>query len=268
MSVADSPGIPRGGRDLVLTAPYNDIDRTRQIIEARHEDLAGIFVEPVMRGLSVAPGFLEGVRDLAVRFCIPLVFDEVITGFRLHPGGAQAYYDVTPDIAVYGKGMGAGYPIGAIAGTEEMMAPFDPSSPEGRRIFALGGYHGNALTAAAALANLTELQRPGVYERFHWYGDRIRAELSELFRRRGLSVQMTGAGPIVEYFFTPEAVTDYRSTLRSDRRLKGLLAQAMPRSGIFGGAGRYNWTTAHGDRELALLMDAVDAALEYLITSL
>ena len=261
LSTPDTPGIPAAERDLVLVAPYNDIDRTRQIIAEHGAELAGIFVEPVMRGLASSPGFLEGLRALASEHRIPLVFDEVITGFRLALGGAQTYYGVIPDLAVYGKGLGAGYPIGAVAGTDELMGLFDPSTRDGRRIFSLGSFHGNPLSATAAVAALTELGKPGVYESLEGYGDRLREGLAELFERHGLAFQMTGAGPIVEFFFTGEPITDYRSTLRSNLRLKDLLGQALPRHGVLGGGGRYGLSTCHRDEELSVLLDAVQASL-------
>lgn len=260
--VADTLGIPACERDLVLVARYNDLDHTRQIIRDHHQELAGIFVEPVMRGLASRPGFLEGVRELASQYHIPLVFDEVITGFRLALGGAQAYYQVTPDLAVFGKGFGAGYPIGAVAGSEELMSLLDPASDDDHRIYALGSFHANPLSATAALTNLRELAKPGVYQRLNAYGDQLSAGLVELFARYGLTVQMTGAGSIVEFFFTPEPITDYRSTLRSNLDLKRLLGQTMPQQGVFGGGGRYNASTCHGAAELDLMLAAVEAGLQ------
>jgi glutamate-1-semialdehyde 2,1-aminomutase len=258
----DTAGIPACMRDLVLVAPYNDLGRTRAIIQDRHAELAGIFLEPVMRGIAPASGFMEGVRELATRYHVPLVFDEVITGFRLAYGGAQAYYGVTPDLATFGKGMGAGYPIGAVVGSEELMSVFDPASPDDRRIYALGSFYGNALVAAAAVANLSELGRPGAYERLNGFGDRLRAGLAEIFARFGLPCQMTGAGSTVEFFFMSEPITDYRSTLRSNLRLKGLLGQELPRRQINGGGGRYGASTAHGDTELALMLEAVADSMQ------
>ena len=260
-STPDTPGIPAAERDLVLVAPYNDIDRTGQIIAEHGAELAGIFVEPVMRGLASNPGFLEGLRALASEHRIPLVFDEVITGFRLAMGGAQSYYGVTPDLAVYGKGLGAGYPIGAVAGSDVLMGLFDPSTQDGRPVFSLGSFHGNPLSATAAVAALTELGKPGIYESLEGYGDQLRRGLAELFERHGLAVQMTGVGPIVEFFFTGEPITDYRSTLKSNLRLKDLLGQALPRHGVRGGGGRYGLSTCHRDEELAVLLDAVEASL-------
>ena len=261
-STPDSPGTPALLRDLVLIAPYNDLDGTREVVRAHRDELAGIFVEPVMRGIASRPGFLEGVREMASEFHIPLVFDEVNTGFRLALGGAQAFYGVTPDLAVFGKGMGSGYPIGAIAGSDEIMSVFDPASPEGSKVFSLGSFHGNALSATAGTATLTELRKPGTYERLNGYGDQLREGLSELFSRYDLPAQMSGEGSIVEFFFTLEPITDYRSTLRTNLRLKALLGGALRRHGVFGGGGRYTSSTCHGDDELTMMLDAVEASLK------
>ena len=258
----DTPGIPACLADLVLIAPYNDLKRTREIVGRYHGELAAIFVEPLMRGISSAPGYLEGVAELAAEYHVPLVFDEVITGFRLAYGGAQEYYGVTPDLAVYGKGLGAGFCIGAVAGREEIMSYLDPASPDDRRIYALGSFHGNPLSAAAAAANLKALQKPGTYEHLNGYGDRLRDELAHMFARYGLDAQMTGAGSLVEFFFMSEPITDYRSTRRSNLRLKDLIGRQLPRHGVFGGGGRFSASTCHGDAELALMLEAMDASLK------
>lgn len=258
---ADTPGIPAAERGLVLTAPYNDLDRTREIVRDNHVELAAIFVEPVMRGLASKPGFLEGVREIASEYSIPLVFDEVITGFRLALGGAQAYYGVTPDLAVFGKGLGSGYPIGAVAGGDEIMSPLDPASPNGQRIFSLGSFHGNAVCAAAAVATLKELRKSGVYEHLESYGNRLRDSLADLFARYDLHTQMTGAGSVVEWFFTSEPVSDYRSTQRTDLKLKARLGATLRNHGLFGGGGRFSSSIQHREKEMELTLEAVEAGL-------
>lgn len=257
----DTPGIPAVERDLVLTAPYNDLERTREIVRDNHDEMAAIFVEPVMRGLASRPGFLEGVREIALENGIPLVFDEIITGFRLALGGAQAYYGVTPDLALFGKGLGSGYPISAIVGGEEIMSPLDPASPDGERIFSLGSFHGNAVCAAAAVATLTELKKPGVYELLESYGNRLRDGLSSLFARYNVPAQMTGAGSVVEWFFTSEPLSDYRSTLSTNLKLKTQLGATMRNHGLFGGGGRFSSSTRHGDTEHELTLKAMEAGL-------
>ncbi len=261
---ADSPGIPSGQADGVLIAPWNDLERTREIAADAAADLAGIIVEPVMRGLASSPGFLEGVRSLASERGVPLIFDEVGTGFRLARGGAQEYYGVTPDLAAFGKGLGSGYPIGAVAGSNEIMRRLDPGSPDGERVFSLGSFHGNAVSAAAGAATLRELRRPGVYEHLAAYGNKLRGSLEELFLRFDLPVHMTGEANIVEWFFTADTVTDYRSSLRSNRALKERIGREMRRRDIFGGGGRLGSSTEHGKAEMRLTLDAMEASLSAL----
>ena len=147
-----------------------------------------------MRGLASRPGFLEEVRALATDKGVPLIFDEVGTGFRLALGGAQEFYGVTPDLATLGKGLGSGYPIGAVAGNGALMGYLDPASPDDGRVFSLGSFHGNAVSAAAGVATIERLRQSGVYEHLASYGDRLRAGLEGLFRRFDLAVQMTGEG--------------------------------------------------------------------------
>ncbi len=257
----DTPGIPSGHARDILVAPWNDIETTREIVADHLDTLAGIIVEPVMRGLSSRPGFLEEVRELATESGVPLVFDEVGTGFRLALGGAQEYYGVTPDLATFGKGLGSGYPIGAVAGSGELMHHLDPASPDDERVFSLGSFHGNAVSAAAAAATIERLREPGVYEHLGGYGDRLRDGLEGLFRQFDLSARMTGEANIVEWLFSTEPVTDYRSSLATNRALKDRIGAEMRSHGIFGGGGRLNSSTEHGETELALTLEAMEATL-------
>ena len=162
---------------------------------------------------------------------------------------------------MFGKGLASGYPIGAIAGGDEFMSPLDPASPDGSRIFSLGSFHGNAVCTAAAVATLTELRKPGVYKHLDSYGARLRDELADLFARHELPVHMTGAGSIVDWYFTSGPITDYRSTLHTDLRLKAELGALMRKHGLFGGAGRFSSTTHHGEAELDYTLEAVEAGL-------
>ena len=257
----DTIGIPARDGENILIAPWNDLDRTRQIVAGSLDDLAGIIVEPVMRGLSSHPGFLEGVRELSTDSGVPLIFDEVGTGFRLALGGAQEYYGVTPDLATFGKGLGSGYPIGAVAGRADLMAYLDPASPDDERIFSLGSFHGNAVSAAAGVATIECLREPGVYEHLGSYGDRLRDGLEKLFLQFDLPVRMTGEANIVEWLFTTEPVTDYRSSLATNRALKDRIGAEMRNHDVFGGSGRLNSSTVHGEAELGRTLEAMEASL-------
>jgi glutamate-1-semialdehyde 2,1-aminomutase len=257
----DTPGTVESEQTNVLTAPYDDIETTGAIARAHRDDLAAILCEPVMRGIAARPGFLEGLRALADELHVPLVFDEVITGFRLAPGGAEEFYGVTPDMAIFGKALGSGFPIGVIAGNEETMRPLDPAAPDGIRIVAEGSTLANPVSSTAGLATLDILGVPDVYRQLHTWGDRLGQGLREAFARRGVTIQLTGVGPIVEFYVSDDPVHDYRAAQRTDLRLKGVLARGMRAQGVFGGGGRYNCSLAHGDEELALMLGAVEAIL-------
>ena len=257
----DTPGTVESEQTNVLTAPYDDIEATRAIATAHRHDIAAILCEPVMRGIAARPGFLEGLRALADDLHIPLVFDEVITGFRVALGGAEELYGVTPDMAVFGKALGSGYPIGVIAGNEATMHPLDPAAPDGIRVVAEGSTLANPVTATAAVATLDILSRPGTYEQLTSWGNRLGEGLREAFARRGVTIQLTGVGPIVEFYVSDTPVYDYRTAQRTDLRPKTVLAGGMRGQGIFGGGGRYNCSLAHGDRELETMLGAVEAIL-------
>lgn len=260
-ATCDSPGIVTSEGNNLLIAPYDDLTTTRDIALSNRARIAAILCEPVMRGITARPGFLEGLRALADEIQVPLVFDEVATGFRLSLGGAQGFYGVTPDMAVFGKALGSGYPIGVVAGTEKVMHPLDPTAPDGIRVVAEGSTLANPLSATACLATLDILGQPGVYEHLHDWGARLGAGLVEAFARHGVTIQLTGVGPHVEFYVSHEPINDYRAAQRTDLHLKGVLARGMRGQGIFGGGGRYNCSLAHGDNELAQMLKAVDSIL-------
>ena len=172
--VPDSAGIPAGVGDEVLVAPYNDIDAVANLIKEHGDEIAGLIVEPVQRIIPPAPGFLEGLRELTEKHDIVLIFDEVVTGFRMAYGGAQEYYGVTPDLCTLGKACGGGYPLAAIAGREEIMSLFDAGRVgEEQFLFQIGTLSGNPIAAVAGLATLELLREPGTYERVNAMGNRM-----------------------------------------------------------------------------------------------
>src|SRR5262249_37490208 len=169
----DVGGIPAGTLASVLVAPFNDLATTREIVTRYADDLAAIIVEPLQRAVRPRPGFLAGLRDVAHGAGALLVFDEVVTGFRLAYGGAQEHYGVLPDLAVSGKALTCGFPLAAIAGRADVMATADPARKGSLDYAALSGtLSGNALACAAGVAALAELRRPGVYPRLHALGER------------------------------------------------------------------------------------------------
>lgn len=218
----------------VLVAPYNDLEETTRIVEAHAASLAAVIVEPLHRCLKPRPGFLEGLRELTRRRGIVLIFDEVVTGFRLAPGGAQEYYGVVPDLVAYGKALGGGFPIGAFAGRTEIMEVLEERRlPGPRYVWSASTTGGNPVSCAAALATLDLLLQPGVHAELHALGRRFREGLQSVIRNAGESAQILGDGPLGQVAFSAEPVVDQASWLASDRARGARLMLELLARGIF-----------------------------------
>ena len=231
--VPNSAGVPQAIRETVLIAPYNDTETTTAIIEKHHDELAGVIIEPMQRVLSPKPGFLQTLREATAHYQIPLIFDEVVTGFRLAYGGAQEYYGITPDLAALGKIAGGGYPLAVIAGREEIMSIFDSSLADADSyVPQIGTLNGNPVACAAGLTTLAELQNEGTYQRLHATGGRLRDALQQLCHEAEFPMQPSGEDPIFGFYFTDQPITDYRSTLRSDSAMMARFNSLLLEQGI------------------------------------
>ena len=264
--IPDSAGIPRSLRDEVLVAPFNDIEVVASLVHEHRDDLAGVIVEPFQRIIPPAPGFLEGLRRITAENGIPLIFDEVVTGFRLAYGGAQEYYGVVPDLCTLGKVIGGGFPLAAIAGRADIMAHFDRSAVgEEGFLMQVGTLSGNPVAAAAGLATLEILRRPGAYDRIFATGRELMGTLAELLRRNGLTAQVTGEPPLFDVVFSNEPVRNYRGTLCGDadmlRRFNALLRER----GILKGESKYYVSLAHTPEDIRHTRDAWASAIEALV---
>ncbi len=176
-----SAGFPQNVIDNVLIAPYNDLETTRRIIQEHAADIAAVIVEPLHRCTTPEPGFLAGLRQVTQAHDLLLIFDEVVTGFRLAYGGAQEYYGVTPDLAAYGKGLGGGYPIGAIAGRADILELCTEAHlGQANYVWFASSVGGNPVTTTAALATLKEMRQPGIYQQFFAIGDKLRDGLRDI----------------------------------------------------------------------------------------
>src|SRR5881398_544067 len=230
--MADSAGIPHAIEGEVLIAPYNDLATAEALIAAHHAQLAAVIVEPYQRTIVPAPGFLEGLRTATRRYDVPLIFDEIVTGFRFAYGGAQEHYGVVPDLAAYGKVVAGGFPLACVAGPKALMRHFDAAlegTPE--YVWQAGTFNGNAIACAAGLATLAEQRRPGAYERLFKTGERLREGLAATARKHGLAAQVSGEPPVFDIFFTDREVVDYRATLTADReRIKRFNAELLRRA--------------------------------------
>ena len=260
--VPDSAGIPQGVRDDILVAPYNDIDTFAGMLREHGDALAGVLMEPVQRILPPRPGFLEGVRELTARHDVPLVFDEIVTGFRLAFGGAQAYYGVVPDVCTLGKVLGGGYPLAAIAGREDIMAHFDIGrvGPD-EHLLQLGTLSGNPVAARAGLATLEVLRRPGTYEGLFATGERLMQGLAERLAEHRVEAAVVGLPPWFDAVFARGPIEDYRDVRRGDGAAHERLNALLLERGVLKGKSRYAVSTAHTDRDVADTLEGWSSAL-------
>jgi len=193
--IPDSAGIPHSVRDEILVAPFNDLEAAAVMVREHRDELAGVILEPFQRIIPPMPGFLEGLRKITTEHGIPLIFDEVVTGFRFAYGGAQEYYGVVPDLCTLGKVIGGGFPLAAIAGRAEIMAHFDRDRVgDDGFLMQVGTLSGNPVAAAAGLATLGILRRPGAYDRLFNTGRELMNTFAELLKRSGLPALLRERG--------------------------------------------------------------------------
>ena len=263
--VPDSAGIPRSIRDQILVAPFNDLAAADAMVREHRDELAGVIVEPFQRLLSPQPGFLEALRQVTKQYGIPLIFDEVVTGFRFAYGGAQEYYGVVPDLCTLGKVIGGGFPLAAIAGRADIMAHFDRNKvgDEGF-LMQVGTLSGNPVAAAAGLATLEILRRPGAYDRIFATGRELMGILAALLERQGLTARVTGEPPLFDVVFTSEPVRDYRATLRGDSDLMRRFNALLRERGVLKGESKYYVSLAHTPEDIRHTGDAWASAIEVL----
>lgn len=253
----DSAGIPQKVREEVLIAPFNDADFAASIVKEHAEELGAIIVEPFQRLLPPKPGFLQALRDLATQFDIPLIFDEVVTGFRFAYGGAQAYYGVTPDLCAMGKVIGGGFPLAAIAGRADLMAHFDKSAvPEEDFTPQIGTLSGNPVAAAAGLATLEVLRRPGAYDTIFETGRTLMRGLEEAMRSADIACQVVGEPPLFDVVFSAGEVIDYRTTIAGDAQRMQRFNAGLRSRGILKGDSKFYISLAHDRADIDMTLAA------------
>lgn len=266
---AESAGVPKVLDETVLIAPFNDLETAGRIIAEHASELAAVVVEPLQRCITPKPGFLQGLRQITRDHGIPLMLDEVVTGFRLAPGGAQEYYEVDCDLASYGKAVSGGYPLAAVAGCEEIMRLCDPRrSKEPGYVQISGTLSGNPVAATAGLATLDVLAQPGTYERLREIGGRLRAGLAEVGRRVGLPLQAPGEDSVFQPLISEHEVTDARSLGRQDARATYAFGVEMIREGILlNPGGKMYLSTVHDDADVDRTLEAAERALTRVVRS-
>ena len=258
----DSAGIPKSVVDEMVVAAFNDIDMVRSLIEEQKDELAGVIVEPFQRLIPPKPGFLQALREVTAEHGIPLIFDEVVTGFRFAYGGAQEYYGVTPDLCTLGKIVGGGFALAAIAGRADIMAHFDRITMNDEDfIFQVGTLSGNPVASVAGLATLEVLKQPGTYEKVFASGRELMGRLQDLVKSAGFKAQVVGEPPLFDILFTDQPIRDYRDTLKADTTILKRFNQLLRARGIMKGESKYYVSLAHTradiDHTIAAWTDAL-----------
>lgn len=258
----DTAGIPPELRSEVLVAPYNDAETTCRIIREYRDSLAAVIVEPLQRVISPRPGFLEALRRATSEVGAVLVFDEVVTGFRLAYGGAQQKYGVLPDLTALGKIIGGGLPLAAVCGKAEILDHANARQKDAAYTYVSGTLNGNAPSAAAGLATVRELQKPGAYERLEAIGETIRTGLSDIVERRGIPAQVVGEGPLYNVVLTGRDVVDHRSVESADRQKTAQLGRELMQRGVYINlVAKGYMSLAHSDQDLAQTLESFDDSL-------
>jgi glutamate-1-semialdehyde 2,1-aminomutase len=261
--IPDSAGIPARVQEEVLVAPFNDAEAALALIEAHADDLAGVIVEPFQRLLPPLPGFLAALREATTRHGIPLIFDEVVTGFRFGYSGAQGHYGVTPDLCTLGKIIGGGFPLAAVCGRADIMAHFDRAKAgEEGFLPQIGTLSGNPVASVAGLVTLEVLRRPGAYEGVFALGRRMMGALTEILARRGVAGHVVGEPVLFDVAFTPEPPRNHRDMLSADAARAAQVNRHLRAAGILKGESKFYLSTAHTEDDVARTLEAFEEALQ------
>lgn len=268
LSLPDSPGVPEAVAELTLTVPYNDIDSLRLVFERYGEQIAAVIIEPVAGNMGlVLPqgGFLQAVRDITRAYDALLIFDEVMTGFRVSYGGAQELYGITPDLTTLGKVIGGGLPVGAYGGRQDIMAMVAPLGP----VYQAGTLSGNPLAMAAGLATIRLLQQDRVYDRLGQASKMLAQAFLDAGQRAGIPVQAAAVGSMFGVFFAARPVVDYDSAKLADAARYSVYFHGMLERGVYLAPSQLESgfvSTAHSDQQLADTVEAMGSVIAAMAT--
>lgn len=266
LGLPDSPGVPKATVQDTLVANYNDLHSVAKLFDRFPEEIAAVIVEPVAGNMGVIPpqeGFLPGLRELTSKHGSVLIFDEVMTGFRVHPGGAQALYDVQPDLTTLGKVIGGGMPVGAYGGKKEIMDMVAPVGP----MYQAGTLSGNPLAMAAGIATLQKLAQKGVWEGIDAAAAALTAGIGEAADAAGVPLFQTRVGTMFSSFFTDHKVQDWESAKRADRERFGRYFHHLLENGVYIAPSQFEAgfiSSAHDQEAVDHTLAAVEYAFQQL----
>ena len=266
LGIPDCPGVPSDFTRYTLTAPYNDLPTVQRLIQANHQNLACVIVEPIAGNMGVVPpgdDFLPSLRELTRAHGILLIFDEVITGFRVHYGGAQALYGVKSDLTCLGKIIGGGLPVGAYGGAREIMRLVAPAGP----VYQAGTLSGNPLAVTAGIETLKGLRMPGVYQKLEERAAALAEGLREAAKKAGASLTQTRVGSMLGAFFTKGPVVDYASAKQSNTQAYAKFFHRMLEKGVYFAPSQFEaafLSTAHTEADIKKTIAAAQAVMKSL----
>jgi len=266
LSLPNSPGVPATYAQNTLVASYNDISTVERLFKRHAGEIAAVIIEPVAANMGVVPprtGFLDGLRQLTSEHGALLIFDEVITGFRVAYGSSQDLYHITPDLTCLGKIVGGGLPVGAYGGRREIMEMVAPTGP----VYQAGTLSGNPLAMTAGIETLKVLGQPGVYERLNRQASSLERGINEAVASANLRARVTRVSSLLTVFFTGNPVFDYESAAGSDKGLFAAFFQQVLSRGIYWPPSQFEAafiSLAHSDEDIQRTVEAVGDAFQYL----
>ena len=232
LGLPDSPGVPDATVQDTLVARYNDLESVEALFRQFPEEIAAVIIEPVAGNMGVVPplaGFLDGLREVTQQYGSLLIFDEVMTGFRVHPGGAQTLYDIKPDLTTLGKVIGGGLPVGAYGGRKEIMSQIAPAGS----VYQAGTLSGNPLAMTAGIATLEVLKQPAVWGKMVAAVQDLGAGVGQAAQQAGVPVQQTAVGTMFSTFFTDTEIKDWPTVKTCDTEYFGRFFQKMLEHGVY-----------------------------------
>ncbi len=267
LGLPDSPGVPPAMVQDTLVARYNDLESVFILFDQFPEDIAGVIIEPVAGNMGVIPpveGFLNGLREITYQHKALLIFDEVMTGFRVHMGGAQTLYGVQPDLTTFGKVIGGGLPVGAYGGRRDIMEMIAPAGP----VYQAGTLSGNPLAMAAGIATLEVLRQPGLWEQMELAVSNLTTEIRQAADKAGVAIQQYQVGSMFSTFFTENPVVDYETAMNSDTQLFAAFFRGMLENGVYLAPSQFEagfMSAVHDEGVIGKTIEAVQTVLPSII---